>query len=181
MSNSEIALTIVVAALSGASASMLTLVYNSAQEQRDRHREHFSRALQTVSQYEEFPYVVRRRRASDPEGERIRISTELRAVQAELSYHCTWLMTESPQVGAAYDALIGDLRCIVGSLVHEAWLGSPVDDDAGMNIADIGPEIEKLRPLKEQYLLEVGDHLSLWPRWLRHAARWRGERSASRS
>ena len=170
MSNSEIALTIVVAALSGAGASMLTLVYNSAQERRERHREHFSRALQAVSQYEEFPYMVRRRRASDPEGERIRISTELRAVQAELSYHCVWLMTESPQVGAAYDALIGELRRVVGSLVHEAWLSSPVDEDARMNIADVGPEIAKLRPLKDQYLLEVGDHLSLWPRWLRRAA-----------
>ena len=125
--------------------------------------------------------MVRRRRASDPEGERIRISTELRAVQAELSYHCVWLMTESPQVGAAYDALIGELRRVVGSLVHEAWLSSPVDEDARMNIADVGPEIAKLRPLKDQYLLEVGDHLSLWPRWLRRAARLRLERSASRS
>jgi hypothetical protein len=181
VSGSEIALTIVVAALSGAGASVLTLVYSSAQERRDRHREHFSRALQTVSQYEEFPYVVRRRRASDPEGERIRISTELRAVQAELSYHCTWLMTESPQVGAAYGVLVAELRRVVGGLIHEAWASSPVDQDAGMNIADIGPEIAKLRPLKDQYLLEVGDHLSLWPRWLRRAARSRLDRSASRS
>jgi hypothetical protein len=176
VSNSEIALTIVVAALSGAGASVLTLVYSSAQERRDRHREHFSRALQTVSQYEEFPYVVRRRRASDPEGERIRISTELRAVQAELSYHCTWLMTESPQVGAAYGVLVAELRRLVGGLIHEAWVSSPVDDDAGMNIADIGPEIAKLRPLKDQYLLEVDDHLSLWPRWLRRAVRSLGMR-----
>jgi len=181
VSGSEIALTIVVAALSGAGGSLLTLVYNSAQERRDQHREHFSRALQTVSQYEEFPYVVRRRRASDPEDERIRISTELRAVQAELSYHCTWLMTESPQVGAAYGALVAELRRLVGGLIHDAWLSQPVGDDAGMNIADIGPEIAKLRPLKDQYLLEVGDHLSLWPRWLRRVARFRAERSTRRS
>jgi hypothetical protein len=176
VSGSEIALTIVIAALSGAGASILTLVYTSAQERRDRHREHFSRALQTVNQYEEFPYVVRRRRASDPEGERIRISTELRAVQAELSYHCTWLMTESPQVGAAYDALVRELRRVVGGLIHDAWVNSPVTEDAAMNIADIGPEIAKLRPLKDQYLLEVGDHLSLWPRWLRRAVQSLGMR-----
>lgn len=181
MTGSELALAVAAGALSGAGASMLTLVYSSAQERRDRHREHFSRALQTVSQYEEFPYVVRRRRATDPEGERIRISTELRAVQAELSYHSTWLITESPEVGVAYDVLVGELRRIVGGLIHQAWESQPVADDAGMNIPDVGVEVAKLMPLKEQYLLEVGDHLSLWPRWLRRAARRLRRRLARKS
>lgn len=172
MTGIELALTIVIAVLAGAGTSILMLLYNSAQERRDRHREHFSRALQTVSQYEEFPFVVRRRRASDPEGERIRISTELRSVQAELTYHCAWLMTESLEVGATYEELVRELRRIMGTEIHEAWLNPPVSDDAGMNIADIAPKLGELRPLKERYLLEVGDHLSLWPRWLRRTIRW---------
>lgn len=169
MSGSEIALTIVTAALAGAGASLLTLVYNSAKERADRHREHFSRALEVVSSYEEFPYIVRRRRSSDREGERIRISTELRSVQAELSYYHVWLSSESPAVGQAYVALVEELRRLVGQLIHEAWLTPPIEDDAGMNITDIGPQVAKLAPLKEQYLVAVMDHLSIWPRWLRRA------------
>ncbi len=171
MSGSQIALTIVTAALAGAGASMLTLLYNSAQDRRERHREHFSRALQIVSQYEEFPYIVRRRRGANPEEERLRISTELRAVQAELSYHRAWLLTESRQVGEAYAALVEELRRLVGGLIHQAWLTPPIEDDAGMNIADIGPEVAKLIPYKERYLFEAIDHLSIWPRWLRRITR----------
>ena len=173
MSESEVAIAVAAGALSGAVASVVTLVYNSAQERKDRHREHFSRALESVSSYEEFPYVVRRRKASEPEAERIRISTELRTVQAELSYHCAWLSTESTGVGEAYSSLVAELRRIVGGLIHDAWETAPIQDDGGMNISDIGPEVAKLQPLKKRYLLEVADHLSIWPRPLRRALHWR--------
>jgi hypothetical protein len=180
VTGTDLAVTIVVAVLAGAGTSVLALLYNSAQERRDRHREHFSRALQTVGQYEEFPFVVRRRRASDAEGERIRISTELRSLQAELTYHSAWLMTESLEVGAAYEALVRELRRIVGTEIHEAWLNPPISDDAGMNIANIASKLRELKPLKERYLQEVKDHLSIWPRWLRCVIRWIGARLSSR-
>lgn len=171
LSETDVALAIVAGAFSGAGASLIILVFNSAQERKDRHREHFSRALEAVTRYEEFPYVVRRRKAGDPEGERVRISTDLREVQADLSYHCTWLLTESQQVADAYTALVTDLRAIAGRLIHKGWDAPPMQDDAGMNIPDIAPELNKLRPLKERYLSEVTDHLSIWPRWLRRLLR----------
>ncbi len=163
----DVALAVLAGALSGAGASFITLVYSSAQDRRDRHREHFSRALEAVARYEEFPYVVRRRKAGDPEGERVRISTDLREVQADLSYHCTWLLTESREVADAYSALVTDLRARAGRLIHDGWAASPIQDDAEMNIPDIASELAELQPLKERYLLEVTDHLSVWPRWLR--------------
>ena len=172
MSGTQVALTIVTAVLAGAGTALLGLLYNSIQERRDRHREHFSRALQTVTQYEEFPFVVRRRRASDAEEERIRIATELQAVQADLTYHRAWLMTESGQVGAAYEELLRELRSKAGSEIHKAWLAAPPTDDAGMNIPGVGEKLALLEPLKDTYLTEVGDHLSLWPRWMRRGVRW---------
>ena len=166
MSGGEIAVaTIVAGAISGGAASILTLLYNSAQERRDRHREHFSRALETVVQYEEFPYIVRRRNAAEPETERIRISTELRAVQSNLSYHCAWLKTESGRVGKTYAELVAGLRTIAGGLMHDGWDADPIRTDAEMNIPDIGPELSKLKPHKDRYLREVMDHLSIWPGW----------------
>ena len=180
VSETDVALAIVAGALSGAGASLITLVYNSSQERRDRHREHFSRALEAVARYEEFPYVVRRRKAGDPEGERVRISTDLREVQADLSYHCTWLLTESCQVAEAYGALVTEVRAIAGRLIHDGWTAPPIRDDAEMNIPDVAPELAKLQPLKEHYLVEVTDHLSVWPRSLRRLARWKPRRKADR-
>jgi hypothetical protein len=175
VTGTELALTIIGSVLAGAGTTVLGLLYNSAQERRERHREHFSRALETVTQYEEFPFAVRRRRASDAEGERIRISTELRTVQADLTYHCAWLKTESLEVGAAYEGLVRELRRIAGTEIHEAWLVAPPTNDTGMNIPDLAEKLAELRPLEERYLLEVTDHLSLWPRWSRRAARWLAE------
>lgn len=172
MSGTQLALTIVTAVLAGAGTSLLGLLFNSSQERRDRHREHFSRALEAVAQYEEFPFIVRRRRGSDAEGERIRISTELRAVQAELTYHRAWLMTESLEVGRAYHDLLHQLRSAVGTEIHDAWLAPAPTKDADMNIPGIADKLAALDPAKERYLLEVVDHLSLLPRWLRRAVRW---------
>jgi hypothetical protein len=173
MSEGEVAVaTIVAGAVSGGLASILTLLYNSAQDRRDRHREHFSRALQSVSQYEEFPYIVRRRNAAQPEAERIRISTELRAVQAELSYHATWIITESERVGAAYGELVKELRKVAGGLMHDAWKTNPIDSDAAMNIPDIGPALAALAPRKQRYLREAMDHVSVWPAWSLRFTRW---------
>ena len=176
MSGTELALTIVAAALAGAGTSFLGFLYNSAQDRRDRHREHFSRALQTVTEYEEFPFVVRRRRARAAEDERIRISTSLQAVQANLSYHRAWLLTESLEVGVAYEELLRELRSTVGTEIHEGWLAVPPANDAEMNIPGVAEKLAVLEPLKEMYLTEVSDHLSLWPRWLRRTVR-RGQPS----
>ena len=166
MIDSQLALTIVAVALAGTGTSLITFLLNKSQNRRDRHREHFSKALQAVTKYEEFPYVIRRRRASDPESERIRISTELREVQAELTYHSTWLRTESRIVGAAYEILVKNLRRVAGGAMHDAWTLPTMSQDSGMNISDIGPKLAELEPFKEQYVLEVRHHLSLWPRWL---------------
>lgn len=167
MSESDVAFAIAAGAMSGAGASVLMLLYNSAQERKDRHREHFARALEVVARYEEFPYVVRRREPGSPESERTRISTELRAVQGDLSYHCTWLQTESRQVADAYLGLVTELRSVTGTLIHDAWVSPPIRDDAGMNIQDLAPQIARLQPMKERYLEELAHHLSIWPRWLR--------------
>ncbi|HXH23039.1 MAG TPA: hypothetical protein VNN10_13525 [Dehalococcoidia bacterium] len=171
MNETELALSLLAGALAGAGTSLLSLLYKSAQDRRDRQREHFSKALQAVSQYEEFPYVVRRRRARDAEGERLRISTELRAIQSDLTYHCVWLMTESRYVGQAYEALVDASRRIAGKEINRSWGLPPIEQDSDMNIPDIGPRLADLRQFKEAYMREVADHLSIWPRWLRRLAR----------
>jgi hypothetical protein len=53
----------------------------SREEERARIRNTFAAAFETYTAYKEFPYAIRRRRPDEPEGERLRLSEALRAVQ----------------------------------------------------------------------------------------------------
>ena len=156
---------ILAAALTG-SVSIAALAINSAigahKNRVNRQREIFSRAFASVVAYEEFAYVVRRRRASAPEDERIRISTELRKVQEDISYYTAWLSTESQKVSEAYEGLVTEMRKLAGREIHDAWATDPIETDVEMNLPDLG--IGELRLQKKVYLDEVSAHLSILPR-----------------
>ena len=158
---------ILAASITG-SFSLLFLVitnwWNGRRDRLSRNREVFSKAFAAVQEYKEFPYVIRRRRKDSPEEERIRISTELRRVQADLAFYSAWLRTESSCVHQSYTELVSKMRLVAGKAMHVAWLESAAEDDSGMNMPDIG--LSAMTPYESAYLEEVVDHLSLWPRWL---------------
>lgn len=124
----------------------------------DRRRERFSEALAAVVLYEELPFVIRRRRASSPEDERIRISAEARSIQERIAFHTAWLHTESPAVAAAYEALVDTVRRVAGGQMRQAWQMEPVASDAEMNIDDV--DLSPSAPLKAAYLEAARKHLS---------------------
>ncbi len=132
-------------------------------ETKARRRERFADALAAVVAYEEFPFVIRRRRVSMPEDERIRISTEIRAVQERLAFHAAWLHTESLNVAEKYDALIRETRHTAGDAMRRAWEMEPIEQDEQMNIADI--DLSASAPFKGAYLAAVRKHLS-WRRFI---------------
>jgi hypothetical protein len=88
--------------------------------------------------YKELPYAIRRRRADEPNAERIRLSEDVRAIQSKLSYYLAWTRVEAPDTGAAYAELVQQLRRVAGMSMHVAWTEDALDDDAGMNIGLIG-------------------------------------------
>ena len=148
---------------------VLTHWWNGQRERLTRSREVFSKAYSVVQEYKEFPYVIRRRRADAPEEERVRISSELRRIQADLAFYSAWLMTESPHVHRSFSELLEQLRRLAGTAMHEAWLEPAAKDDSKMNMPDIG--LSTLTRYESAYLEEVVDHVSLWPRWLRRMFR----------
>ena len=159
--------TVVGPAIAGAVSIILFVMtnwWNGERARLNRSREVFSKAYAVVQEYKEFPYVVRRRMVSSPEEERVRISSELRKVQADLAFYSTWLMTESFHVHRSYAELLGQLRRVTGTAMHEAWLEPAVEDDSKMNMPDMSQSA--LIPYEAVYLKEVRDHLSLLPRWL---------------
>jgi len=164
----------VTAAVIGGAVSLLALALNaiisSWRERISRQRQEFSKAFGACVAYEEFPYIVRRRRNDVPQDERVRISSELSIIQRELAYYSVWLATESSHVSEAYENLVAELREIAGTEIREAWLTPPIDSDSGMNMPNLG--LSALKPLKEAYLLEVAYHLSGVPRPIRQLAKY---------
>lgn len=161
------------AAAIGGAISLLALALNAIisnwRDRIARQRQEFSKAFAACVAYEEFPYIVRRRRSDVPQDERVRISSELSIIQRELAYYSAWLATESTNVSIAYENLVAKLREIVGAKIHEAWGTPPIDSDSGMNMPDLGLSV--LKPLKDAYLLEVAYHLSVVPRPIRQLAK----------
>ena len=171
---------VVGAAITGAVSILLFVIthwWNGQRARLTRSREVFSKAYAVVQEYKEFPYVIRRRRTSAPEEERIRISSELRRVQADLAFYSAWLMTESPRVHHSFSELTEQLRRVAGTAMHEAWLEPAAEDDSKMNMPDMG--LSALTPYESAYLKEVVDHLSLCPRWLRRVFRRKGKYSTA--
>ena len=102
-------------------AAMIVAVVNvilarrkSREEERARLRDRFAQAYGTYAEYCEFAYAVRRRRHDDRSAERVRISEELRKVQARLSAHEAWVKLESETVGTAYAKLLQEMRVFCG-------------------------------------------------------------------
>ncbi|MHB8085397.1 MAG: hypothetical protein ACYDHZ_06205 [Dehalococcoidia bacterium] len=156
----------VIAAAIGGAVSLIALALNAIisnwRDRIARQHQEFSKAFAACVAYEEFPYVVRRRRSNAPQDERVRISSELSIIQRELAYYSAWLAIESNDVSTAYETMVAKIREVVGAKIHEAWLTPPIDSDSGMNIPDLG--LSTLKALKEAYLLEVAYRLSGIPR-----------------
>ena len=162
MTGGGVSVAIIVAAITGA-VSIAALAINAwlsgHRERQNRQRDVFSKAFAAAVAYEEFPFVVRRRRASLPEDERVRISTEVGKVQADISYYSAWLATESRPVSEAYETLIAKMREVAGQEIHNAWATEPIESDTEMNMPDLG--LSALRQHKKAYLDAVNLHLSI--------------------
>ena len=85
----------ILAALIAAAVNIVLARRKSREEERARLRDRFAQAYGAYAEYCEFAYAIRRRRHDDPSGERVRISEELRKMQAELSAHEAWVKLES--------------------------------------------------------------------------------------
>jgi hypothetical protein len=129
---------------------------NSVRAERTRLQKLYADAFSAVVSYQEFPYVIRRRRAplpgqeNIPNEERLRISQALQVVQEALANYRAQISTESSMISARYDALVSRTRTIAGKAMHEAWQVPPLDNDAGMNITHI--DYSKLADPERQYL-----------------------------
>lgn len=139
---------------------------NGIRAERTRLQQLYADAYAAVVSYQEFPFMIRRRRTPLPgqeqigNDERIRIADALQAVQEKLSNYTAQIRTESAEVSAKYDELVHKTRLIAGGHMHKAWEGPPLDNDPGMNITDIS--YEELKQPQAEYLDAMKDNVSFW-------------------
>lgn len=156
----------ILAALIVAAVNIMLARRKSREEERARLRDRFAQAYGAYAEYCEFAYAVRRRRRDDRSAERVRISEELRKVQAELSEHEAWVKLESEMVGNAYTKLTQEMRKIAGGAMRQAWIDEPATSDADVNIPAETVDLSPLKPFEMAYMEAVAAHLrALAPWW----------------
>jgi hypothetical protein len=156
----------VVAALIAAAVNIMLARRKSREEERARLREHFVSAFSAYSDYCEFAYAVPRRRHDNEQGERVRISEEMRKVQAEIRSHEVWVQIESPDVGAAYTELVQLMRQVAGGAIRQGWDTPAPTTDAEMNVPPTKVDLSPLKPYEQAYMDAVARHLkALTPWW----------------
>ncbi|WP_375401402.1 hypothetical protein [uncultured Amnibacterium sp.] len=132
----------------------------------------FAEAFDVYTQYKEFPYAIRRRRADEPAPERIRLSEELRHIQSRLSYYRALVLSEDVAAGLSYKTLLDQVRTVAGEAMKAAWQDAAASEDRDMVIPRSLINLGALTDHEDQYLKDVTARLDqLKPKFLdrRHA------------
>lgn len=141
----------VLAAVIGAGVSTWLARRKSREEELARVRVMLAEAFQTVADYKELPYAIRRRRHDAPSEERVRLSEELRKVQARLTFFEEWTRIEDKTVGERYRDLVRQLRRVAGAACNQAWSSPPITYDTQMNIAPEAVDLSELAAYERVY------------------------------
>jgi hypothetical protein len=124
-----------VAAVIAAAASLLTLWVSGIRADRSRRRELYAKSLEAALAYREFPYVIRRRNHTDLAAERVRISEALREVQRDLALCESMLrMERHAKVYVEYKHLVAKTRVIAGGYMRDEWDSPPITTDGQVSV-----------------------------------------------
>lgn len=143
---------------------LATLIVNGYRANRERRRELFAGGWAAVQSYKEMAFAIRRRDATDPARERVRLSEALRDIQHDISFHEAMIGRDSAgDVAAAYIQLVKKTREIAGGIIKRSWNQPPIASDAEMHAPEIAGELQELRPFEDAYLDAVVVAVKIWP------------------
>jgi hypothetical protein len=172
LTNSDLIAPTIVAAIVAAAVSLTTFALTGRRARLDRQRQLFADAFEALTEYREYPYIVRRRSADVPAKERTRISSDLSKVQARLNALQARLLVEAPYVGECYAEVVKTTKHVAGAMIKAAWDNDPVADDAKMHAPPY--DFSDLEQPDGQYLRAVGDHLGwIYAPARRKARKWK--------
>jgi hypothetical protein len=151
-----------VAAVIAAAASLLTLWVTGIRADRARRRELYAKALEAALAYREFPYVIHRRNHADLAAERVRISEALREVQRDLALCESMLrMERHTKVYVEYKNLIAKTRIVAGGYMRTEWNAAPITSDGEVNVPG-GFDYGELAEQDQAFTDATADALRWW-------------------
>jgi hypothetical protein len=122
--------TLLAAIIAGSVAVVGYLITQSA-NRRERKSKLYAEALSVVREYQELPYRVRRRPASDSVT-RAELGEQISSVMTKLGFYLRWLQIDSHEVGVAYADLVEQVRRFGGPYRSKAWQESLIASDKDM-------------------------------------------------
>ena len=150
-----------IAALITVAGGLLTYIRQQREKRRDQLRDLFSEALRAVADYQELPYLVRRR-ASDPPMSTSEIIRHISDVQTRLDYYVARIGLESPELATAYQSLVNSTRREAGSQMTAAWGLPRITDDTQVPLGDAYPR-DQTESAKEACLEAMQRHVGIKP------------------
>ncbi len=125
-----------IAASVAALVAVLGYLYERRSKRNDDLRTLFSEALQAVAEYQELPYLVRRRSDQSPMTP-AELIAKASSTQTQLDFFVARLNLESKPLGEAYSSLVQAVRLETGPQITEAWHEARVqtDDDVPLGVA----------------------------------------------
>jgi hypothetical protein len=120
--------------LTAAIAGLVALIgYSLTQfaNRRERKSKSYAEALAAIRQYQELPYLIRRRSESSS-ATRSALAQQISEVMAKLGFHQAWLQMDSDTTSTAYYDLVTRTRQIGRSHLKAAWEGKAIERDADM-------------------------------------------------
>jgi hypothetical protein len=133
-------------AFGGVLVALAGYFFHHHQARRERKMRAFADALGAIAEYQELPYRVRRRQASDA-ATRATIAERVSDIQVKVAFHLAWLEIESEAVAAAYRTLVAAARRESGAHMSAAWAEPVLADDPTMNLGTgyVSPETDEAR------------------------------------
>lgn len=115
------------------SVAIFGYLHTSRAARRERMAQALAQAINAVGDYQDLPYRVRRRPSSEPTV-RSNLAARISDIHSRLDFHSAWLRITAPDVAAAYDRLVTDVRKEAGAHVKAAWLQPIIERDQEMNL-----------------------------------------------
>jgi hypothetical protein len=119
------------AAIIAGLVAVVGYIITQAANRRERKSKLYAEALSVVREYQELPYRVRRRPASDSSTRAV-LGEQISSVMTKLGFYLRWLQIDSRVVGIAYVDLVEQVRRFGGPYRNKAWQEPLVSDDKDM-------------------------------------------------
>lgn len=136
---------------------------NGYRADRIRRRGLYAEAWSAIVRYKEFAFAVRRRDSEHPGAERVRLTTAMSDVQADIAKYQAWISNErSAEVAKRFDEVVATTRRVAGGIVRDSWNKPPIERDSEVHAPEIADALRELESGERTFLASVAKDLAWW-------------------